>query len=168
MSGIRRQESRFNNACLACRRTAPVIEDLKDQGYEHFIKKTTGLIPDAYFSGTKIKWILDHVMGAHERAKKGELLFGTIDTWLIWNLSGGKIHVTDYTNASRTMLFDIHSLCWNEKLLEVLDIPMAMMPGSEAIQLSLRLYGSADNGGCHCPCGSSRRSAGCTVWPMLF
>ena len=124
-----------------CRRTAPVIEDLKDQGYENFIKKTTGLIPDAYFSGTKIKWILDHVMGAHERAKKGELLFGTIDTWLIWNLSGGKIHVTDYTNASRTMLFDIHSLCWNEKLLEVLDIPMAMMP---EVKPSSCLYGYTD------------------------
>ena len=131
----------YNAIVWQCRRTAPVIEDLKDQGYENFIKKTTGLIPDAYFSGTKIKWILDHVMGAHERAKKGELLFGTIDTWLIWNLSGGKIHVTDYTNASRTMLFDIHSLCWNEKLLEVLDIPMAMMP---EVKPSSCLYGYTD------------------------
>lgn len=131
----------YNAIVWQCRRTAPIIEDLKAKGYEAFIKKTTGLIPDAYFSGTKIKWILDHVEDAREQAKKGELLFGTIDTWLIWNLSGGRIHVTDYTNASRTMLFDIHSLCWNERLLEVLDIPMAMMP---EVKPSSCIYGYTD------------------------
>ena len=131
----------YNAIVWQCRRTAPIIEDLKAKGYEAFIKKTTGLIPDAYFSGTKIKWILDHVEDARERAKKGELLFGTIDTWLIWNLSGGRIHVTDYTNASRTMLFDIHSLCWNERLLEVLDIPMTMMP---EVKSSSCIYGYTD------------------------
>ena len=131
----------YNAIVWQCRRTAPIIEDLKAKGYEAFIKKTTGLIPDAYFSGTKIKWILDHVEDARERAKKGELLFGTIDTWLIWNLSGGRIHVTDYTNASRTMLFDIHSLCWNERLLEVLDIPMTMMP---EVKPSSCIYGYTD------------------------
>ena len=132
----------YNAIVWQCRRTAPIIEDLKAKGYEAFIKKTTGLIPDAYFSGTKIKWILDHVEDARERAKKGELLFGTIDTWLIWNLSGGRIHVTDYTNASRTMLFDIHSLCWNERLLEVLDIPMTMMP---EVKPSSCIYGESDS-----------------------
>ena len=131
----------YNAIVWQCRRTAPIIEDLKAKGYEAFIKKTTGLIPDAYFSGTKIKWILDHVEDARERAKKGELLVGTIDTWLIWNLSGGRIHVTDYTNASRTMLFDIHSLCWNERLLEVLDIPMTMMP---EVKPSSCIYGYTD------------------------
>ena len=131
----------YNAIVWQCRRTAPIIEDLKAKGYEAFIKKTTGLIPDAYFSGTKIKWILDHVEDARERAKRGELLVGTIDTWLIWNLSGGRIHVTDYTNASRTMLFDIHSLCWNERLLEVLDIPMTMMP---EVKSSSCIYGYTD------------------------
>ena len=132
----------YNAIVWQCRRTAPVIEDLKDQGYENFIKKTTGLIPDAYFSGTKIKWILDHVMGAHERAKKGELLFGTIDTWLIWNLSGGKIHVTDYTNASRTMLFDIHKLCWDKELINKLNIPESMLP---EVKPSSCIYGYTDS-----------------------
>ena len=148
-----------------CRRTAPIIEDLKAKGYEAFIKKTTGLIPDAYFSGTKIKWILDHVEDARERAKKGELLFGTIDTWLIWNLSGGRIHVTDYTNASRTMLFDIHSLCWNERLLEVLDIPMTMMP---EVKPSSCIYGSGCNRRHHRYFRGSGGSAGSFVWSMLF
>ena len=158
----------YNAIVWQCRRTAPIIEDLKAKGYEAFIKKTTGLIPDAYFSGTKIKWILDHVEDARERAKKGELLFGTIDTWLIWNLSGGRIHVTDYTNASRTMLFDIHSLCWNERLLEVLDIPMTMMP---EVKSSSCIYGYTDpddDRRHHRYFRGSGGSAGSFVWSMLF
>ena len=95
---------------------------------EEYIRKTTGLVPDAYFSATKIAWILDHVPQGRERAKKGEILFGTVDSWLIWKLSGGKVHVTDYTNASRTMLFNINTLSWDEKLLDALDIPVQMLP----------------------------------------
>jgi len=110
-----------------CRRTSALVDELVEKrGLGDYIRKTTGLVPDAYFSGTKIKWILDHVEGAAERARKGELLFGTVDTWLLWKLSG--VHATDYTNASRTMLFDIHKLRWDEKLLEELDIPLAMLP----------------------------------------
>lgn len=104
------------------------IDQLKQQGLEEYIRKTTGLVPDAYFSATKIAWILDHVPQGRERAKKGEILFGTVDSWLIWKLSGGKVHVTDYTNASRTMLFNINTLNWDEKLLNALDIPVQMLP----------------------------------------
>ncbi|MBR6533693.1 MAG: glycerol kinase GlpK [Clostridia bacterium] len=118
----------YNAIVWQCRRTADICEDLKKQGLEEYIQKTTGLKIDAYFSGTKIKWILDNVEGARQKAQKGELLFGTVDTWLLWKLSGGKIHITDYTNASRTMLFDIHKLCWDKKLLEVLNIPESMLP----------------------------------------
>jgi len=118
----------FNAIVWQCRRTSGIVDKLKKDGLGGYITKTTGLIPDAYFSGTKIKWILDNVQGARDRAKKGEILFGTVDTWLIWKLSNGKAHVTDYTNASRTMLFDIHKLDWDEKLLEALDIPRAMLP----------------------------------------
>ncbi len=131
----------YNAIVWQCRRTAPMIEELKAEGYENYIRKTTGLLPDAYFSGTKIKWILDHVEGSRERAEKGELLFGTIDTWLIWKLSGGKIHVTDYTNASRTMIFDIHQLCWDKQLLDILDIPEAMLP---EVRPSSCVYGYTD------------------------
>ena len=105
----------YNAIVWQCRRTAEICEDLKEKGMEDYIKDTTGLKIDAYFSGTKIKWILDNVPGAKEKAEKGELLFGTVDTWLIWKLSGGKLHITDYTNASRTMIFDIHNLCWDKK-----------------------------------------------------
>ena len=111
-----------------CRRTADICEKLIEDGYSQYINNVTGLKVDAYFSGTKIKWILDNVEGAREKAEKGELLFGTVDSWLLWKLSGGKIHATDYTNASRTMLFDIHNLCFDEKLLKVLDIPKNMLP----------------------------------------
>lgn len=131
----------YNAIVWQCRRTAPMIEELKEEGYENYIRKTTGLLPDAYFSGTKIKWILDHVEGARARAEKGELLFGTIDTWLIWNLSGGKVHVTDYTNASRTMIYDIHHLCWDKQLLDILDIPEAMLP---EVKPSSCIYGYTD------------------------
>ncbi|MCR4672136.1 MAG: glycerol kinase GlpK [Lachnospiraceae bacterium] len=131
----------FNAIVWQCRRTSPVVEELKANGYSDYIRKVTGLVPDAYFSGTKIKWILDNVSGARERAEAGELIFGTIDTWLIWKLSGGRIHVTDYTNASRTMLFDIHKLAWDEKLLGILDIPRGMLP---EVKPSSCIYGYTD------------------------
>ncbi|MCL1815210.1 MAG: glycerol kinase GlpK [Treponema sp.] len=118
----------YNAIVWQCRRSSSIVDSLKNQGLEEYIKKTTGLVPDAYFSGTKIKWILDQVEGARERAKKGEILFGTVDTWLIWKLSDGAAHVTDYTNASRTMIFDIHKLDWDDRLLEALDIPRSMLP----------------------------------------
>ncbi len=111
-----------------CRRTAPEIARLEELGWAQRIRKKTGLIPDAYFSGTKIRWILENTPDARERAERGELLFGTIDTWLIWKLTGGKVHVTDYTNASRTMLFNIHELCWDAELTELLEIPASMLP----------------------------------------
>lgn len=111
-----------------CRRTSDTVDGLIAEGYGDVIRDKTGLVPDAYFSGTKIKWILDNVAGARERAEAGDLLFGTIDTWLIWKLTGGAVHVTDYTNASRTMIFDIHKLCWDEELLGLLDIPSSMLP----------------------------------------
>jgi len=120
------------------RQTADICENLKANGYESMVKEKTGLVIDAYFSGTKIKWILDHTEGARERAKKGELLFGTIDSWLIWKLSGGKVHVTDYTNASRTMLFNIHTLTWDDELLRMLDIPKEMLP---EVKPSSEIYG---------------------------
>lgn len=118
----------YNAIVWQCRRTADRIDQLKQQGLEEYIRKTTGLVPDAYFSATKIAWILDHVPQGRERAKKGEILFGTVDSWLLWKLSGGKVHVTDYTNASRTMLFNINTLSWDERLLDALDIPVQMLP----------------------------------------
>ena len=118
----------YNAIVWQCRRTADICEKLIGDGYQEYINNVTGLKVDAYFSGTKIKWILDNVSGAKEKALKGELLFGTVDSWLLWKLSGGKIHATDYTNASRTMLFDIHNLCFDEKLLKLLDIPKSMLP----------------------------------------
>lgn len=118
----------YNAIVWQCRRTAKIVEELVDAGLTAHIKAHTGLLPDAYFSATKIKWILDQVPGARERAKRGEILFGTVDTWLIWKLTGGAAHVTDYTNACRTMLYDIHKLDWDETLLAALDIPREMLP----------------------------------------
>ena len=118
----------YNAIVWQCRRTSGMVDELKENGYSELIRKTTGLLPDAYFSATKIRWILDNVPGARERAERGELLFGTVNTWLIWQLTGGKVHATDYTNASRTMLFDIHNLCWSSELLKLLDIPESMLP----------------------------------------
>jgi len=118
----------YNAIVWQCRRTSGIVDSLIKDGLGDYIKKTTGLIPDAYFSGTKIKWILDNVDGAREKAQNGDILFGTVDTWLIWMLSNGKSHVTDYTNASRTMIFDIHKLDWDDTLLKALDIPRAMLP----------------------------------------
>ena len=124
-----------------CRRTADKIEKMVADGLGEYVKKTTGLIPDAYFSASKIAWILDEVPGARKRAQNGELLFGTVDTWLIWKLTGGKVHVTDYTNASRTMLFDIHKLSWDKKMLEYFDIPEQMLP---QVRPSSEIYGYSD------------------------
>ena len=111
-----------------CRRTADICDELRKRGLEDHIKQTTGLVLDAYFSATKIKWILDNVEGARERAERGELLFGTVDTWLLWKLTNGRVHATDYTNASRTMLYNIHTLEWDERLLQELGIPRSMLP----------------------------------------
>ena len=118
----------YNAIVWQCRRTAPLCEELRANGWEEKIREKTGLLIDAYFSGTKLRWILDNVPGARERAERGELLFGTVDTWLIWNLTGGRVHVTDYSNASRTMLFNIHTLQWDAELCEALRIPMCMLP----------------------------------------
>lgn len=118
----------YNAIVWQCRRTSDYAEALKNQGHEKMIRRKTGLIIDAYFSGTKIKWILDHVDGARERAERGELLFGTIESWLIWKMTGGEVHVTDYSNAARTMLFNIHTLDWDDEILALLDIPKCMLP----------------------------------------
>ena len=128
----------YNAIVWQCRRTADLCDKLKEEGWADYIQSTTGLVIDAYFSATKISWILDHVPGARERAEKGELLFGTVDSWLVWNLTGGKVHVTDYTNASRTMLYNIRELKWDDKLLERLDIPKAMLP---KVRNSSEIYG---------------------------
>ncbi len=118
----------YNAIVWQCRRTADRIGQLKEDGLEEAVRKKTGLVPDAYFSGSKIAWILDHVDGARERAEAGDLIFGTVDTWLIWNLTGGKVHVTDYTNASRTMLYDIRRLQWDREILDYFKIPPSMLP----------------------------------------
>ena len=111
-----------------CRRTAKMCDELKEKGYEEMIRRKTGLPIDPYFSGTKIRWMLDSVEGAREKAEKGEILFGTVETWLIWNLTGGEVHVTDYTNASRTMLYNINDLSWDQEILKLLDIPESILP----------------------------------------
>lgn len=118
----------YNAIVWQCRRTAEYVDSLKEKGLEKIIQEKTGLILDAYFSGTKLRWILENIPGIRNRAENGELLFGTVETWLIWKLSGGKIHVTDYSNASRTMLFNIHTLQWDEEILEILGIPECMLP----------------------------------------
>ena len=118
----------YNAIVWQCRRTASICDELKASGIGEYVREKTGLLIDAYFSGTKIKWILDNVDGARERAERGELLFGNVDSWLIWNLTGGKAHVSDYSNCSRTMIFDIDELKWDEMLCEKLGIPMSMLP----------------------------------------
>ena len=130
----------YNAIVWQCRRTSGLVDDLLAQGYGDHIRKTTGLVPDAYFSATKIKWILDHVEGARARAEEGKILFGTVDTWLLWKLTGGAVHATDVTNASRTMLYDIRKLVWDETLLRALDIPRAMLP---RVCSSSEVYGYA-------------------------
>ncbi|MDN5341974.1 glycerol kinase GlpK [Oceanotoga sp. DSM 15011] len=131
----------YNAIVWQCRRTAAICDELKRKGWEERIKEKTGLVIDAYFSATKIKWILDNIDGAREKAEKGELLFGTIDTWLIWNLTRGKVHVTDYSNASRTMLYNIKELKWDDEILEELNIPKSMLP---EVKPSSCVYGYTD------------------------
>jgi glycerol kinase len=138
----------YNAIVWQCRRTAEIVDALVKQGLSDYIRKTTGLVPDAYFSGTKIKWILDHVEGAREKAEQGEVLFGTVDTWLIWKLTNGAAHIIDYTNASRTMLFDIHKLDWDDTLLKALGIPRAMLP---QVRPSSSVYGTAKIQGTEVP-----------------
>ncbi|MFC4303588.1 glycerol kinase GlpK [Cohnella boryungensis] len=123
------------------RQTAEICEELKLAGHEDTFRSKSGLLIDAYFSGTKVKWILDHAEGARERAERGELLFGTIDTWLVWRLSRGQIHVTDYSNASRTLMYNIHELCWDSELLDILQVPEAMLP---EVKPSSEIYGLTD------------------------
>lgn len=124
-----------------CRRTSQYCDQLKERGLTEWFRKKTGLVVDAYFSATKLKWILDHVPGARERAQKGELLFGTVDTWLIWKLTKGRVHATDYSNASRTMMYNINDLCWDQEILELLNIPECMLP---EVCPSSGMYGKTD------------------------
>jgi len=138
----------YNAIVWQCRRTAPIIDDLIARGLTDKIQSKTGLIPDAYFSGSKIKWILDQVPGARERAERGELLFGTVDTWLVWKLTNGAAHVTDRTNASRTMLYNIETLDWDPELLELLDVPRCMLP---EVVSSSEIYGTTSIGGVEIP-----------------
>lgn len=138
----------YNAIVWQCRRTSEMCDKLRADGLEEYIRKTTGLRIDAYFSATKIKWILDNVPGARDRAENGELLFGTVDTWLIWKLSSGKIHVTDRTNAARTMLYDIHSLTWDKRILEILQIPKCMLP---EVRSSSEIYGNVNILGAEIP-----------------
>ncbi len=138
----------YNAIVWQCRRTADICDELTARGLTDHIRQTTGLVPDAYFSATKIKWLLDNVPGARARAERGELLFGTVDSWLVWKLTDGQAHVTDYTNASRTMLYNIHDLCWDERLLRELDIPAAMLP---QVCDSSHIYGSCNVRGAQIP-----------------
>ncbi|MGN0998838.1 MAG: glycerol kinase GlpK [Faecousia sp.] len=131
----------YNAIVWQCRRTSDYCDSLKTQGLTDTIRQKTGLVIDAYFSGTKIKWILDHVPGAREKAEAGQLLFGTVDTWLIWKLTGGRVHVTDYSNASRTMLFNINTLTWDKDILELMAIPEQMLP---QVKPSSCIYGMTD------------------------
>ncbi|CAM3572917.1 Glycerol kinase [Vibrio aerogenes CECT 7868] len=134
----------YNAIVWQCRRTTGICEALKQQGLDKYIRENTGLLLDPYFSGTKIKWILDNVQGAREDAEAGRLLFGTVDSWLVWNMTQGRIHVTDFTNASRTMLFNINTLSWDTRLLDALDIPLSMMP---EVKSSSEIYGQTNIGG---------------------
>ncbi len=132
-----------NAVVWQCRRTAPLCEKLKQEGMGQIVKEKTGLIIDAYFSATKLRWILDHVPQGQHRAEQGDLLFGTVDSWLVWNLTGGAVHITDYSNASRTMLFNIHTLKWDKELLAALDIPEAVLPH---VMPSSQVYGETAAG----------------------
>ncbi|WP_105616592.1 glycerol kinase GlpK [Vallitalea okinawensis] len=138
----------YNAIVWQSRQTADICEEIKAAGHETYFRETTGLVVDAYFSGTKVKWILDHVEGAREKAENGDLIFGTMDTWLIWNLTKGKEHVTEYSNASRTLMYNIKELKWDEKLLEVLNVPKCMMP---EVKQSSEVYGYAELFGVEIP-----------------
>lgn len=133
----------YNAIVWQCRRTSDMIQTIKASGLDRVIKEHTGLIPDAYFSATKIKWIFDNVEGVKEEAEKGNILFGTVDTWLIWKLTGGKVFATDYTNASRTMIFDIKKLIWDEEILNALDIPKSILP---EVKPSSHIFGLTEKG----------------------
>ena len=128
----------YNAIVWQSRQTVEICDELKEKGYSEMVREKTGLLIDAYFSGTKVKWILDNVEGAREKAENGELLFGTIDTWLVWKLSGGKAHITDYSNASRTLMFNIHDLQWDDELLDMLTVPKSMLP---EVRQSSEIYG---------------------------
>ena len=132
----------YNAIVWQCRRTASKVDELVAAGYGDLIRQKTGLVPDAYFSATKIAWILDNVPGARKKAEEGDLLFGTVDSWLIYNLTKGEVHVTDYTNASRTMIYDIHKLCWDRELLDIFNIPVCMLP---EVKPSSCIYGYTEN-----------------------
>ena len=132
----------YNAVVWQSRQTSEICDELKNEGLETYINENTGLVIDAYFSGTKIKWILDNVPGVREKAENGDILFGTIDTWLIWNLTGGKLHITDYSNASRTMIYNIRELKWDEKMLKVLDIPFSILP---EVRQSSEVYGATED-----------------------
>ena len=139
----------YNAIVWQCRRTAPLVDELlKTPGMADYIRENTGLVPDAYFSATKIKWILDNVPGAREKAEAGELLFGTVDTWLVWKLTGGKVHVTDRTNASRTMLYNIRDLCWDKRICDRLGIPACMLP---EVRNCSEIYGTMNIQGVEVP-----------------
>lgn len=131
----------YNAIVWQSRQTADICNELNEKGYHELFREKTGLLIDAYFSGTKVKWILDHVEGAREKAENGELMFGTIDTWLVYKLSGGKVHITDYSNASRTLLFNIHDLKWDEELLDILSVPKSMLPD---VRQSSEIYAHTD------------------------
>lgn len=138
----------YNAIVWQCRRTTQICEELKNKGFEEIIREKTGLLIDAYFSAAKIKWILDNVPGAREKAEKGELLFGTVDTWLVWKMTQGRAHVTDYTNASRTMLFNIKELKWDKELLDIFEIPASMLP---EVRSSSEVYGAYNIQGVEVP-----------------
>ncbi len=131
----------YNAIVWQCRRTAGYCDNLRERGLEKFFRDRTGLLVDPYFSATKLKWILENVQGAYDKAREGRLLFGTVETWLIWKLTGGKVHVTDYSNASRTMLFNIHKLEWDTEILDIMDIPISMLPETRP---SSQIYGVSD------------------------
>lgn len=145
----------YNAIVWQCRRTSEICDDLKNRNLEDMIKEKTGLLIDAYFSATKVKWILDNVSGAREKANKGELLFGTVDTWLIWNLTRGRVHVTDFSNASRTMMYNIKELKWDEDILKELDIPLCMLPD---VKPSSIIYGHTNE---HMLAGAKIPISGC-------
>ncbi len=160
----------YNAIVWQCRRTAEICDELRDRGLEDYIKDNMGLVVDAYFSGTKIKWILDNVEGARKLAEEGNLLFGNVDTWLIWNLTrGGKVHITDYSNASRTMIYNIRELKWDDKLLHELDIPKSILP---EVRPSSQIYGYTDKytfGGAEIPiAGIAGGSTGCIIWADML
>ncbi len=134
----------YNAIVWQCRRTADICDDLRARGLTSYVRDNTGLVLDPYFSGTKVKWILDNVEGAREDAEAGKLLFGTVDTWLVWKMTQGRVHVTDYTNASRTMLFNINDMCWDQKMLDELGIPASMLP---EVRRSSEVYGQTNIGG---------------------